>query len=221
MFKYSILFFLCISTFLACNEDLKKRTILNETTDSIQVSDSISMDTIEEKTFSIEEIAALANEGKLETVFSAADFKKNTLENTEGTVKTTVLFIYPKTKDEVRIDFQPENPTAVWRVTIDNPNSKFYSESGVKPGMRLEDLNSLNNKPVDFYGFEWDLGGAVNFNNGVLEMKNIFVYLKTDKKYGEEFIGDMPHSSEDAQAKELELYVFKITYEARKIIQSI
>ncbi len=87
--------------------------------------------------------------------------------------------------------------------------------------MSLKELNSLNNKPVDFYGFEWDFGGVVKFNDGVLENKNLFVFLKTDKAYGKEFIGDTPHSSEEENVKKLNLQVGKIIYEASKIEQKL
>lgn len=162
----------------------------------------------------LEEISRLANHGKLHEAFAKGDMKSELISANEGMSFLKSTTIYPGTGNEVEIDFLPNDSTRVWRVTVTNRSNKFHSKTGVTPGMTLEELNAINKIPVNFYGFQWEFAGAVDFNDGNLTNDKLFVYLKTDKEVPKEFIGDAPHSSLDEKAKELKLYVHKIIYEA-------
>lgn len=165
----------------------------------------------------LEELADLANRQALKTALPNAAMQKETLLVNEGMTNIVSIRLNPSTKDEVRIDFKPGDTTTVWRVSVAGRENKFQSRTGVHPGMTVEELNKLNMIPVDFFGFGWDFSGAVAFNKGALEQSDLFVYLATDKDFGIEFTGDSPHSSENEEAKKLELYVDKIMYVASKI----
>ena len=199
-----MLFFVAVFFFMGCDEKMKKETIPASETQNVENS---AEETPVEQAPTLEKIAELANNGTLSTEFPNSEIKTEITTINEGMDNVKVIWLHKETKNEVRIDFRPKDTTKVFRVTIEGKENKFHSETGVKPGMTVDELNSLNRKPIDFYGFGWDFGGSVKFNNGQLENEKIRVYLKTDKKYGSQFIGDTPHTFEEAKAVKLELYV--------------
>ncbi|WP_290253239.1 hypothetical protein [Aequorivita aurantiaca] len=180
------------------------------------VENETSEDLEKEEFPTIEKIAQLANSGHLSDEFSNSEIEMEIASINEGMDRVKVIWLNRNTQNEVRIDFMPKDSTKVFRVAVEGKANKFHSETGVKLGMTIDELNSANRKPVDFYGFEWDFSGAVKFNNGQLENEKIRVYVKTDKNYGNQFIGDTPHTFEEAKAAKLELYVHKIIFEPSK-----
>ena len=210
----SLLFFLAIGLLLGCDENMKKVTEPGSGPESMEQTPSDTLQ--EEETITIEKIAEMASNGKLSSKFSDSEMQKEIASINEGMDSVKVIWLNRNSKDAVRIDFQPKDSTKVFRVTVEGKENKFHSEKGVELGMTIDELNSANRKPVDFYGFNWDFSGAVKFNNGQLENEKIRVYVKTDKKYGNQFIGDTPHTFEEAKAAKLELYVGKIIFEPSK-----
>lgn len=212
-----ILFFSAVVIFWGCEEKMKRVTI------PAKEGETVEETTIEEppksEFMTLEEIAEIANKGSLELTFPKARIVKEILVVNEGMDHVKVIWLNKGDKHEVRIDFRPRDSTKVFRVSVEGRENKFISKTGVKPGMSIDELNSANRKPVDFFGFDWDFGGAVKFNGGVLEDKNIFVYLKTDKKYGKRFMGDSPHTFEEAKEAKLDLYINRIVYEPTKFNQ--
>lgn len=214
MYFKSFLFFFGICLFLGCNDTMKKTT---EPGSGVEIVENIPSQEIEkEETPTLEEIGELANNGNLSAAFPDSEMQKEIASINEGMDNVKVIWLNRNSANEVRIDFQPKDSTKVFRVTVEGKENKFHSEKGVELGMTIDELNSANRKPVDFYGFNWDFSGAVKFNNGQLENEKIRVYVKTDKKYGNQFIGDTPHTFEEAKAAKLELYVGKIIFEPSK-----
>ena|SRR5690606_4846974 len=217
MYFKSFLLFFGICLFLGCNDTMKKTT---EPGSGVEIVENDSFQEIEkEETPTLEKIAELANNGNLSAEFSDSEMQKEIASINEGMDSVKVIWLYRNSKNEVRIDFRPIDSTKVFRVTVEGKENKFHSETGLKLGMTIDELNSANRKPVDFYGFNWDFSGAVIFNNGRLENEKIRVYVKTDKKHGSQFMGDMPHTFEEAKAANLELYVAKIIFEPSKSTQ--
>ncbi len=213
----SILFFSAVLLFLGCNEGMKKTTEPASVNENVE--NTTSEKPLKEEILTIEKIAEIANNGTLSSEFPDSEIKTEVASINEGMDNVKVVWLNANSKNEVRIDFQPKDSTKVFRVTVEGKVNKFYSETGVKLGMTIDELNSANRKPVDFYGFGWDFGGSVKFNNGQLHGKKIRVYLKTDKDIGNQFMGDTPHTFEEAKAAKLELYVEKIIFEPSKSTQ--
>ncbi len=213
----SILFYSAILLFLGCNDKMKK--VSEPALETENIENTTSEEPSKEEILTIENIAEMANNGTLSEEFPNSKIKTEISSINEGMDNVKVVWLNAKSKKEVRIDFQPKDSTKVFCVTVEGKENKFYSETGVKLGMTIDGLNSANRKPVDFYGFGWDFGGAVKFNDGQLDGKKIRVYLKTDKKIGNQFMGDTPHTFEEAKAAELELYVAKIIFEPSKSTQ--
>lgn len=216
MKSISLLFFLSIFLFLGCNEKMKKETIPATETENVKI---IAEETPEKPNLTLEKIAESVNNGRLSAEFPDSEIKTEITPINEGMDRVKVIWLNKSSKNEVRIDFQPKDSTKVFRVTVEGKENKFLSATGVKLGMTVDELNSLNRKPIDFYGFGWDFGGAVKFNNGQLENEKIRVYLKTDKEFGSQFMGDTPHTFEEAKAAKLGLYVTKIIFEPSKTNQ--
>lgn len=209
-----LMFLITIFLFASCNEKTKKE---NDPTFKVEKKENTSSEeATNDKAISIEKIAEMANNGTLSKNFSDSEIKKKNRLINEGTDNVSTIVLNKDSANEVLIDFETKDSIKVYRVTVEGRENKFQSEAGVKTGMSIDELNSLNQKSVDFFGFDWDYGGAVQFNDGTLEKKKLFVYLKTDDKYGKEFIGDTPHTPEEAKAANLNLYVNKIVFEPSK-----
>ena len=217
MYYKPLLFSFGICLFLGCNDTMKKTT---EPGSGVENVENIpSEETSKEETPTLEKIAELANNGNLSAEFSTSEMQREIASINEGMDSVKVIWLNRNSTNEVRIDFRPSDSSKVFRITVEGKESKFHSETGVKLGMTIDELNSTNRKPVDFYGFGWDFAGAVKFNNGQLEGQKLRIYLKTDKKYGNQFMGDTPHTFEEAKAAKLELYVGKILFEPSKSSQ--
>lgn len=214
MRRIVILFLSACVLLIGCNET--KKDTIEVMTQEENASDQIPTETTVETDYYLERIPDIAEKGNLAKEFPQAKIETDMQSINEGMDSVKMIWLNRGQTDEVRIDFNPQDSSKVFRVTIEGKENKFISKTGIKLGMTIEEVNSINRKPVDFYGFGWDYGGAAKFNNGDLENKNLFVYFKTDKKYGREFMGDSPHTFEEAKAANLELYVNKIIFESSK-----
>ena len=214
MKRHAFLFFSVVMIFWSCEDKMKRTIELGEKVES-EERPSIE-EPPKEEILTIEKIAELANQGNLESIIPKTSIERETLWINEGTDQVKAIWLNKGDKDEVRIDFRPKDSTKVFRVTVNGRENKFASKTGVKTGMSIDQINSLNRKSVDFFGFNWDFGGVAKFNEGALEDKNLFVYFKTDKKVGKRFIGDTTHGFEEAKEAKLDLYVNKIIYAPAK-----
>lgn len=214
MKRHALLFFSAVVIFWSCEEKMKRiiepGNIVE--TEQIQVVD----DTLKEESITIEQLADLANRGNLDSLLPDMTLERENLLVNEGMERVKVMWVNKGSKDEVRIDYRPKDSTKVLRITVKGRDNKFLSKTGVKTGMTIDQINSLNRRPVDFYGFKWDFSGVAKFNDGALEDRNLFVFFMTDKKVGKRFIGDMPHGFEEAKQAKLDLYVNKIIYAPAK-----
>ena len=205
---YTILFIWTIILFLGCNENVKRET---DIVPEVEVSDNpISEETPVYTNYYIEDITSFVEKGTLASIFPQAKIESERMDNVK------VVWLNRGQKNEVCIEFQPQDSTKVYRVTVEGRENVFSSKTGIKPGMTIDELNSINGKEVDFFGFGWDFGGAAKFNNGSLDNKNLFVFFKTDKKYGDKFIGDNVHTFKEAKDANLDLFVNRIIFEPTK-----
>lgn len=213
MKQIAILYLSVLALLFSCNETKKGTTEVPQEEDT---SVQIPTEATAEADYYLERIPEIAEKGELTKEFPKTKIETDIQSINEGKDKVKVIWLNRGQIDEVRIDFNPKDPSKVYRVSIEGKENRFVSKTGLQLGMTFEEVNSINQKPVDFFGFGWDFGGAIKFNNGGLENKNLFVYFKTDKKYGKEFMGDSPHTFEEAKVANLELYVNKIIFESSK-----
>jgi|SRR5690554_1454553 len=214
MKRSAFLIFLVISLFWSCDEKMKRVVepgVKTKTTEQQTIEETPKKEIV-----TLEEIAQWANRDSLESIYSKKNIESKARLINEGMDKAKVIWINRNEKDEIQIDFRPKDSTKVFRITVKGRENSFESKTGIKLGMSIDQVNSINRKPVDFYGFNWDFGGAAIFNDGFLEDKNIMVYFTTDKKIGKRFVGDASHSFEEAKVANLNLYVNKIVFTPSK-----
>ncbi len=210
MKRQALLIFSAVVIFWGCEEKMKRVIVPGSLVE--HEKNIIIEDTLKAEVVTIEKIVDLANRGNLDSLLPDVTLERENLFVNEGTPHGKVIWVNKGSKDEVRIDFRPKDSTKVLRATVKGRHNKFVSKTGVKTGMSIDQINSINRRPVDFFGFKWDFSGVAKFNEGALEDQDLFIFFMTDKKVGKRFIGDMPHSFEEAKQAKLDLYVNKIIY---------
>ncbi len=134
----------------------------------------------------------------------------------EGTVEKIVTVLFKESNNEIALNWKADNTLA--NIKLTEPNSE-WSVNGVKVGMTLAEVEKVNSKDFNFYGFGWDNGGFIyNWNNGTLadSLKNIGVTLSLDwEKVGnkniDNFMGDsVKLKSNNKKIKKLGVTVYSI-----------
>ena len=141
--------------------------------------------------------------GPIESTSTIADIKRmfgqqNVLQRTvygaEGAEKFEVTVVYPGTTDEILV-FWRDNiyGAAPERVSIRQEQSRWRTVHGIRPGTSIEELNRINGRSFDFFGFGWDYGGYIkqNWNDGAMAMmRGISLRLIASRQLAQEYYGD-------------------------------
>ena len=100
---------------------------------------------------------------ELEARFGKANVREEILDGPEGVGSHSVLVVYPGDPDKrLELVQDAENPDApIIELRISDPASNWHDGNGLRPGMSLAELVTLNGAPVSFYGLSWDYGGVV------------------------------------------------------------
>lgn len=92
----------------------------------------------------------------------------------EGMFQEMILRVDSGKNEELEIHFDDKGNVS--KIVIDDERSPYHYASGIKIGTSLYELVQLNQKPIDFYGFQWDYyGSIVELNNG--KLKTDFPYF--------------------------------------------
>lgn len=140
-----------------------------------------------ENRYVLEDLLAYSDEAALRKQFGDAAVKHDTIWGPEGMYYMGTL-LYPGTPDEVEISWEDTVHNAkmmsaqtVWHTDYNGNWKKagqWKSETGVKLGSTLKELEKINEGPFKFYGFGWDYSGIVSgWQNGKLEPKRVMVSL--------------------------------------------
>ena len=86
----------------------------------------------------------------------------------------------------------------------------WHSKLGLSIGSSYDRLIELNKKPIKIFGFGWDYSGAVDWNAGKLDGKNIHVFLKPATDPDPKFYGDGIINPTAEELEALQLTVGKI-----------
>ena len=91
----------------------------------------------------------------------------------EGMYEGQMTTLWPLTNKEAHIYWQEKEPpfTNISSIEINHPMSAWKFENGIKVGISMDELVKINgDKPITFYGFNWDYGGSIsNFNGGAID----------------------------------------------------
>lgn len=131
-----------------------------------------------------------------------------------GAFQQSVL--YEGTPDEVHIVWNDDqNFRDISYVQITGKESRWHTGSGIRLGSSLADLEGANEKPFQFYGFQWDYAGAVDWDGGKLADTKMTVFLSYPEgsELPSSLIGDSKVSSEHPDALKVQTYVNRIKLE--------
>lgn len=94
-----------------------------------------------------------------------------------GQYPNTLLFA--GTRNEVEFIWGDTTQfTDLLEVNVFNENSDWATPEGITMGTALKELEQFNKKPFKYYGFGWDYSGTVNWLEGHLFERGIFVCLR-------------------------------------------
>ncbi|MDA3899424.1 MAG: SH3 domain-containing protein [Spirochaetes bacterium] len=74
--------------------------------------------------------------------------------------------LFEGTPDECEILWSGQYKKPITTVLLKEKKSSWVTAEGVTVGLSLDELMSINGKPVTFLGFDWDYGGYVMSHNG-------------------------------------------------------
>ena len=127
----------------------------------------------------------------------------------EGSVERAFSVLYPDTPNELHVTWKDNARTKIHDIRFSN-DGKWKSKEGIEIGTTYEALNKLNKKEISFYGFGWDYGGAVMWNEGELENSGIRVFLAPQGEVADKFYGDRIVKATSDEIEALNLKVTSI-----------
>lgn len=102
----------------------------------------------------------------IEKQFGSENLMQDSLFN-EGDFSAVVTTIYKNSPKELQVVWEERKQpfTTMLDVRISNPASVYKFENGMGVGTTLREMVRLNgNKPIKFYGFSWDYGGMITYD---------------------------------------------------------
>lgn len=129
----------------------------------------------------------------------------------ESTEEQAFTVLSPNTPDELHITWKDKNRTEIEEIRM-HSNGKWKSKTAVKIGTTYDELTQINQQPISFYGFGWDYGGAVQWNEGKLEKSKVYVFLAPKKEPKNKFYGDQLVKATAEEIKEMDLKVKSILF---------
>jgi hypothetical protein len=112
---------------------------------------------------SVGKVTAAATYEDLVQIFGATNLRTDTVSVAEGTEEDIATYVKAETAEEIIVFWNDDAvKKKINRIQIIAEGSPYKTAEGVKIGTTLAELEKLNGKPFDFYGFGWDYGGIVS-----------------------------------------------------------
>jgi len=180
----------------------------------------------------IEEIGEFESHDELVKFFGSENVKKGFRWKAEGSVKFPVSILFYDSNHPLNIYWEEDQEkfenirfVEIERILYNEDFSQFRladvdywnCKNGLKPGMTIEELETLLGSTFSFYGLEWDYGGLVISDSDILTNYGITLgYIpsedgKIPPNYSE-IIGDKEFKSDNKTARELPLTIVTISY---------
>ncbi|SKB53789.1 hypothetical protein SAMN05660776_1758 [Salegentibacter holothuriorum] len=141
--------------------------------------------------------------------YPEANFYEDSGMFEEGTVERAYTVMYPETPDELHITWKSNERKEIFDIRF-SEKGKWKSAKGIEIGTSYEALNELNGEKISFYGFGWDYGGAVMWNDGKLENSNLRVFLAPENEVDNKFYKDRIIEVSEEEIKDMDLKVTSI-----------
>lgn len=149
------------------------------------------------------------NAQELAKTYPEANIYEDTGLFEEGSVKRAFSVLYPDTPNELHVTWKDNERSKIHDIRF-SKNGKWKTKKGIEIGTTYQALNELNKKEIAFYGFGWDYGGAVMWNEGSLENSGIRVFLAPEDQVADKFYGDRIIKATPEEIEALNLTVTSI-----------
>ena len=118
--------------------------------------------------------------------------------------------VFPGTKNELEVAYDPDaGPNRPAFIRVSQEGTPWKTDTGIKLGMTLQELQQLNGKPFLFSGFGWDYGGRVTDWNGGAFNANLMISLDNfSENAPEDIFGDREISSDNPILQRLKIRVW-------------
>jgi hypothetical protein len=143
--------------------------------------------------------------------------KRSTGYYPEGMGEYPNTLLFPDSENQVEFVWVDDsaNFSGLAYIEVHGQKTDWQTIEGITLGTRLKTLETLNQKPFAFYGFGWDYSGTVNWDDGHLFDRKIFVCLdypgETIPAEFEGLIGDQEIRSDSELAQKANPVVREIT----------
>jgi hypothetical protein len=130
-------------------------------------------------------------------------------ESVPGTI------VFPDSTKELVVYWLKEYPyEKIAKIRIDKEGGPWKTITGIQVGTSLEQLEKINGKPFNFYGFEWDYSGLVeNWNEGnISDELQVFLEPGNPEAVIPELLGDREFPSTHPNAVEGKLRVSSMVF---------
>lgn len=207
--KY-LLFFFTIIVLLACKQSNEDKLNSKESPLVISKPEDLEKNIGKEKTleFVLDNLLQYNSEAELKEAFKG-QVKRAKGYYPEGMGEYTKTVLFPDTKNEVEFIWKDDSIhfNQLLEVKVFKDSTRWKTKEGITIGTNLKTLEKLNEKPFLFYGFEWDYGGIVNWNDGYFLSRNVAVCLAlpetVDFSDYEKLLGDSEFKSNSKIAQEV------------------
>ena len=130
----------------------------------------------------------------LSRIFGARNVSRRVAYGPEGIEKYDVTVVYGGTADEIIVYWQDNIYGArPERVSFRQQQGRWQTIFAIKPGTGIGELNRVNGRSFEFFGFGWDYGGNIvhNWSGGALAVvRGLSVKLATSRELPREYYGD-------------------------------
>lgn len=161
----------------------------NESAEQSQNADALQSDSItgaratktividDDIAFPLDSLLKFNSEEELRSAFGD-NVKRSIGYMPEGMGKYSNSLLFPGSKNEVEFIWKDTlNFADLLEINVLRENADWATSDGIRIGTSLRELEVSNQKPFSFYGFGWDYSGTVNWEQGHLSDRRIFVCL--------------------------------------------
>ena len=134
----------------------------------------------------------------------------------EGMGEYANTLLYPDTRNQVEFIWLDDSLTfsGLSSISLAGTETDWKTKEGITLGTKLKELEVINQKSFTFSGLGWDYGGKVNWNEGRLYGRKLFITLEypgesMPPQY-EGLLGDQEIKSDSELARKANLVVYEI-----------
>lgn len=146
-------------------------------------------------------ITATSTEADIKALYGEEQVEYRSVYIGEGESQPGIA-VFPNTPNELEIVWDIAAATGNPEfIRISHDSADWHTVQGVAVGTTLENLQQINGRPFQLYGFGWDYGGLVNDWKGGKLNGHLIIALEPEvwEKVGAEVSGDRSFSSDDPQ----------------------